>query len=107
MHEITAEHLRQQHAYFEDGLAHAARRAGAGPDAVLERRLLAQARVLQSMLGDAVAARAVADAAEAAQRVMDAAAPEAPLHMLALAREQLARQVRRHALALPRARHAA
>jgi hypothetical protein len=38
---------------------------------------------------------------------MDAAEPEAPLHMLAIARENLARCVRRQALSLPRERHAA
>lgn len=107
MPEFTADALHQQHAYLEDGIAHAMRRAGAGPDAVLERRLLGQARLLQAMLDDRAAAQAVADATEAAQRVMDAAEPEAPLRMLAIAREQLARVVRRRALALPRARQAA
>ena len=101
MPDATADRLRQQHAYFEDGVAHAVRRAGAGPDAMLERRLLAQARLLQAMFGDRDAAQAVADVAEAACRVMDTAMPEAPLRMLGLAREQLARLVRRHALALP------
>ena len=79
MHEITADRLHQQHAYFEDGISHAMRRAGA---------------------------QAAADAAEAACRVMDAADPDAPLHMLAIARDNLARHVRRHALGLPR-HHAA
>jgi hypothetical protein len=104
---VTADQLRQQHAYLEDGIAHAARRAGQGPDLVLQRRLLAQARALQAMLADRDDAQAVADAAEAACRVMDAAEPEAPLHMLAIARESLARCVRRQALSLPRERHAA
>ena len=52
------------------------------------------------------AEQAAADAAEAACRVMDAADPDAPLHMLAIARDNLARHVRRHALGLPR-HHAA
>jgi hypothetical protein len=107
MLEVTADQLHQQHAYLEDGIAHAMRRAGTGPDAVLERRLLGQARLLQSMLDDRSAAQAVADAAEAARRVMDAAEPEAPLRMLAIARDNLARLVRRRALALPRGREAA
>lgn len=107
MHDFTADQLHQQHAYLEDGIAHAMRRAGMGPDAVLERRLMGQARTLQAMLGDRPAAQAVADAAEAARRVMDAAEPEAPLRMLALARENLARVVRRRALGLPRDRRAA
>ncbi|HEY4582932.1 MAG TPA: hypothetical protein VIG88_08720, partial [Lysobacter sp.] len=64
MHEITADRLHQQHAYFEDGISHAMRRAGAGPDLVLERRLLGQARLLQAMLADRAAAQAAADAAE-------------------------------------------
>ena len=107
MSEPSADQLHQQHAYFEDGIAHAMRRAGTGPDAVLERRLVGQARLLQQMLDDRSAAQAVADATEAARRVMDAAEPEAPLRMLAMAREQLARLVRRRALALPRPRQAA
>lgn len=107
MLDLTSDQLHQQHAYLEDGIAHAMRRAGMGPDAVLERRLLGQARVLQTMLDEPSAARAVADAAEAACRVMDAAEPEAPLRMLALAREALARAVRRRAMGLPRARQAA
>ena len=101
---VTADQLRQQHAYLEDGIAHAARRAGRGPDLVLQRRLLGQARMLQAMLADRYAAQAVADCAEAACRVMDAAEPEAPLHMLAMARETLARCVRRQAVSLPRER---
>lgn len=107
MHDFSADQLHQQHAYLEDGIAHAMRRAGMGPDAVLERRLMGQARLLQSMLEERSAAQAVADAAEAARRVMDAAEPEAPLRMLALAREHLARIVRRHALGLSRRREAA
>ena len=102
MHDLTADALHQQHAYLEDGIAHAVRRAGAGPDPTLERRLHGQARVLQSMLCDRTVAQAVADVTDAACRVMDASEPEAPLRMLALAREHLARLLRRHALALPR-----
>ena len=104
---LTADQLRQQHAYLEDGIAHAMRRAGHGPDLVLQRRLLGEARALQAMLADRTAAQAVADCADAACRVMDAAEPEAPLHMLALAREALARCVRRQAVSLPRDRRAA
>ncbi|WP_462114912.1 hypothetical protein [Lysobacter xanthus] len=107
MPDLTADRLRQQHAYFEDGVSHALRRAGAGPDGVLERRLRGQARTLQAMLTDRAAAQAVADVAEAACRVMDTAEPEAPLHMLQIARESLARLVRRQALALPGPRVAA
>lgn len=107
MADLTADRLHQQHAYLEDGIAHAVRRAGGGPDPVLEQRLRSQARLLQAMFGDRPGAQAVADVAEAACRVMDAALPEAPLHMLALARENLARLVRRHALGLPRGRQAA
>ncbi|WP_460832126.1 hypothetical protein [Lysobacter humi (ex Lee et al. 2017)] len=102
MPQPAADRLLQQHAYFEDGIHHAVRQAGKGPDLVLERRLLGQARTLQALLADRAAAQAVADVAEAARRVMDAAEPEAPLHMLAIARENLARQVRRHAFGLPR-----
>jgi hypothetical protein len=38
---------------------------------------------------------------------MDTAEPDAPLHMLAMAREALAREVRRQAMSLPRERRAA
>jgi hypothetical protein len=107
MPDLTADRIRQQHAYLEDGIAHAMRRAGRGPDLVLQRRLMAQARALQAMLAERGAAQAVADCAEAACRVMDAAEPEAPLHMLAMAREALARVVRRQAVSLPRERRRA
>jgi hypothetical protein len=107
MPDPTADQLHQQHAYFEDGIAHAIRRAGLGPDAVLERRLLGQARTLQAMLDDRAGAQAVVEVVDAACRAMDAAEPGAPLQMLAIAREQLARHVRRRAFALPRERHAA
>ncbi|TBR13185.1 MAG: hypothetical protein EPO46_03220 [Lysobacter sp.] len=107
MLDVSADQLQQQHAYLEDGIAHAMRRAGMGPDLVLERRLMGQARTLQAMLADRDAAQAVADVADAARRVMDAAQPDAPLRMLAIARENLARLVRRHALGMPRRRHAA
>ncbi len=107
MSDLTADELHQQHAYLEDGIVHAMRRAGMGPDAVLERRLLGQARLLQAMLGERAAAQTVSDAAEAACRVMDAAEPEAPLRMLAMARDALARVVRRRAMQLPRERRAA
>jgi hypothetical protein len=104
---VTADRIRQQHAYLEDGIAHAMRRAGRGPDLVLQRRLMGEARALQALLAERGAAQAVADCAEAACRVMDAAEPEAPLHMLAMARESLARMVRRQALSLPRERRRA
>ena len=107
MLDVTADRLQQQHAYLEDGIAHAMRRAGTGPDLVLERRLRGQAKLLQAMLSDRSAAQAVAEVAECACRAMDAAEPDAPLRMLALAREALARLVRREALSLPRARQAA
>ena len=107
MHDVTADRLHQQHAYLEDGIAHAVRRAGRGPDLVLERRLMGQARLLQSMLSDRAGTEAVADVAECARRVMDTAEPEAPLRMLAMAREHLSKLVRREALALPRERRAA
>ncbi|AXK73177.1 hypothetical protein DWG18_13385 [Lysobacter sp. TY2-98] len=105
MLDVTADRLQQQHAYLEDGIAHAMRRAGTGPDLVLERRLMGQARLLQAMLSDRSAAQAVADVAEAARRVMDTSEPEAPLQMLAIARDNLARTVRRYAMGLPRRAH--
>lgn len=68
---------------------------------------MGEARALQDLLDDRTAAQAVADTAEAARRVMDTAEPEAPLRMLEIARANLARLVRRHAIAPGGARHAA
>lgn len=102
MPEISAERLLRQHEYLEEGFALAARRAGRGPDAVLERRLLSQARALRGMLEHPAAARALTEASDAARRAMDCVSPEVPLHALTLAREVLARHVRRQAMGLPR-----
>lgn len=79
-------------------LAEATRRAGAGPDPCVERRLDALARRFALLLEgvDDAAFAAVRDTIEMAKRVMDAADPEAPLLMLRLARDNLARAVRRH-----------
>lgn len=74
------------------------RRAGAGADPDVERRLDLLARRLSLLLEgvDDACFAAARDTIEAAKRVMDAADPEAPLLMLRLARDNLARALRRH-----------
>lgn len=99
---LFAEQLLRQHEYLEEGFSLAVRRAGQGQDLVLERRLLTQSRVLRGLLEHPAAAKAVTEACDAARRAMDCVAPAAPLHSLALARESLARHVRRQAMRLPR-----
>lgn len=78
-------------------LDEAVQRAGQGLDPRLSRRLDAAARRLCEALaaGSVALVDAVRHAVELARRVMDAADPEAPLMMLRLAREQLARALRR------------
>lgn len=78
-------------------LDEAVQRAGQGLDPRLARSLDTAVRQFCDALAAAHGALvdAVRDAAELARRVMDAADPEAPLLMLRLAREQLARALRR------------
>ena len=79
---------------IEATLDEAARRAGQGCAPDFERRLGGHLRSLRSMLGpdDLIVAE---DAMEAAERVMNAAEPEAPLRMLSMARERLSALCRR------------
>jgi hypothetical protein len=91
---FTHDELQQELACTEATFALAVRRAGAGHDPALERQLDAHGRSLRAML-DADAAVVVADALEAAKRVLDAADPAAPLLMLEMARANLAAVVRR------------
>lgn len=85
------------------------RRAGTGADPEIDRRLDLLARRLALLLEgvDDACFAAARDTIEVAKRVMDAADPEAPLLMLRLARDNLARALRRHdartAVALPAA----
>jgi hypothetical protein len=74
------------------------RRAGTGPDPDMDRRLDAIARRLSLLLEgvDEPCFAAACETIDAARRVMDAADPEAPLLMLNLARQNLARALRRH-----------
>ncbi|MGH8076463.1 MAG: hypothetical protein ACREPE_03940 [Lysobacter sp.] len=98
--DFSADELQQELARFDATMGRTIRRAGRGPDPVLDRLLAAHVRVLRAMLDDdgAIAAE---DAADAARRAMDAAEPAAPLHMLAMAREILAAKVRRQASRAP------
>jgi hypothetical protein len=94
--DIPADELLQELARIEDTLDAAARRAGDGCGPDFERRLGAHLRSLRSMLRPDDMAVA-ADAMEAAERVMNAADPEAPLLMLDMARNTLAALIRRQA----------
>lgn len=77
-------------------LSEVIRRAGRGLEPELERQLDAHLRGLRAVLPEADTSAAEATI-EAAKRVADSAAPEAPLMMLAMARDQLTRVVHRRA----------
>jgi hypothetical protein len=94
--DIDADELLQELDRIEATLEEAARRAGDGCGPDFERRLGAHLRSLRTMLG-ADDFTVASDAMEAAERAMSAADPEAPLMMLAMARERLAAVIRRHA----------
>jgi hypothetical protein len=94
--DITADELLQELDRIEATLDEAARRAGEGCGPDFERRLEAHLRSLRPMLGEDDLA-VVRDAMEAAERAMVSADPQAPLMMLAMAREQLAAVLRRRA----------
>ena len=72
------------------------RAAGQGSTPELERALLGQLRCLRALLGPS-SSDLVDDVADAARRVLDAAEPDAPLMVLAMAQDMLASVVRRHA----------
>ena len=92
--DIDADELLLELDRIETTLDEAARRAGQGCAPDFERRLGAHLRSLRSMLGqdDLTVAE---DAMEAAERAMNAADPDAPLRMLAMARERLVALCRR------------
>lgn len=94
--DFSADELLQELARFDATVARGIRRAGHGPDPVLDRLLTAHVRVLRAML-DEDGVTAAVDAVDAARRAMDAADPAAPLLMLAMARGILAAKVRRQA----------
>lgn len=94
--DYAAEELLLELQRIDHTLDEAARRAGDGCGPDFERRLGAHLRSLRTMLGSDEMVVA-ADAMEAAERVMNAADPEAPLLMLQLARNTLAAVIRRHA----------
>jgi hypothetical protein len=92
--DIAADELLLELERVELTLDEAARAAGLGCHPEFERRLGAHLRSLRNMLDpDQVAV--AADAMEAAERVMNAADPEAPLLMLRICRDHLSTLVRR------------
>ncbi|HEU4992296.1 MAG TPA: hypothetical protein VFT52_07400 [Luteimonas sp.] len=92
--DIAADELLIELDRIEATFDDAVRRAGQGCAPDFERRFGAHLRSLRSMLGpdDLTVAE---DAMEAAERVMNAADPEAPLRMLSMARERLGALCRR------------
>ena len=94
--DYAADELLLELERVEETLDEAARRAGQGCGPDFERRLGAHLRSLRNMLGPDDMAVAD-DAMEAAERVMNAAEPAAPLLMLQHARSTLAAVIRRHA----------
>ena len=94
--DYAADELLIELERIEATLDEAAREAGRGCGPDFERRLGAHLRSLRNMLGPDDAAVA-ADAMEAAERVMNAADPAAPLLMLEMARGTLSAVIRRYA----------
>ena len=94
--DYAADELLIELERIEATLDEAAREAGRGCGPDFERRLGAHLRSLRNIHGTDEMAVA-ADAMEAAERVMNAADPAAPLLMLQLARNTLAAVIRRHA----------
>jgi hypothetical protein len=94
--DYAAEELLLELQRIEETLDEAVRAAGQGCGPDFERRLGAHLRSLRNILGNDEMAVAE-DAMEAAERVMNAGDPAAPLMMLQLARHTLAAVIRRHA----------
>ncbi|HET7655869.1 MAG TPA: hypothetical protein VFK18_02600 [Luteimonas sp.] len=94
--DYDADELLLELERIDETLDEAARRAGEGCGPDFERRLGAHLRSLRNILGADELAVAN-DVMEAAERVMNAADPEAPLLMLQHARATLAAVIRRHA----------
>jgi hypothetical protein len=92
--DIDADELLLELDRIEATLDEAMRRAGEGFGPAFERRMGAHLRSLRAVLGPDDF-RVAEDAMEAAERVMNAAQPEAPLAMLGMARERLAALLRR------------
>ena len=92
--DIDADELLLELDRIEATLDEAMRRAGEGFGPAFERRMGAHLRSLRAVLGPDDFSVAE-DAMEAAERVMNAAQPEAPLLMLGMARERLGALLRR------------
>lgn len=92
----TADELLHALARLDAAMVQVVRRAGQGCGPDFERHLDSSSRGLRALLGRD-AAPVVSDVLEAAQRVLTAADPAAPLLMLAMARQTLSAVVHRHA----------
>jgi len=94
--DFTVDELLLEQARLEATLAEVVPRAGQGCSAEFRRRFEGHLRSLRPMLASDDLAVAV-DTLEAAERVLEAADPAAPLLMLGMARDTLAGVVRRQA----------
>ena len=94
----SADELFDELARLDATLEEVSRRAGQGQDPDCQRALQGHARLLRNMLGEEFAALTV-DVMEAADRVLEAADPRAPLMALGLVRDNIAAVVRRLAAA--------
>lgn len=83
---------------FDATLEGVRRAAGQGSTPERERALQAHLRSLRALLGGD-ATPVVEDAVDAAMRVLDAADPAAPLHVLGMAQQSLTGVLRRQAAA--------
>ena len=93
---IAADELLQELALLDATMAKVSRKAGAGHDPDLERRLDTHLRSLRVLL-DANGIAVAEDTVDAAKRALDSAEPAAPMLMLKMARSSLSAVVRRQA----------
>lgn len=99
-HAPHAEELLAALARMEAAVHAVRSAAGQGNTPELERELQARQRCLRALLA-AGSEQVVEDVVDAARRVLEAAAPEAPLLVLAMAWRSLASVVRRQAATRP------
>lgn len=93
---ISRDELINALTRLDTALAAVRRDVGQGCSPGRERALDAQLRGLRAMLGGDLATLAE-DVIDAAKRALESASPDAPLLMLAMARDRLSAAVQRHA----------
>ena len=93
---LPADELLQALALLDETLSQVRRAAGGGGSPEFDKLLLGHLRSLRALLGGE-SATLVEDVVEAAQRVLDAAEPSAPLLMLEMSQRTLAARLQRMA----------